>query len=104
MAPSYITAIFCPTLGTVICTIMWLTPLQSILKARRLHSLGTLNPIPFGVIVLNCIGWSGYGIMSQDFFIYFSNSPGILLGLLSYHSIYIFILLIHKKYYLFGIS
>ena len=78
---SVVTNLVCPLIGTLICNVMWLSPLPAVLEARRQHSMGALNPLPFGVTVLNCIGWTGYGIMRRDYFIFFSNSSGLVLGL-----------------------
>ena len=78
---SVVTSLVCPLIGTLICNIMWLSPLPAVLEARRRHSLGALNPLPYGVTVLNCIGWTGYGIMRRDYFVFFSNSSGLVLGI-----------------------
>ena len=67
--------------------------------ARRSGSLGALNPLPFVAIFLNCCLWgcaggvarvtcseahvrsrSAYGCLKQDFFVFFSNSQGVALG------------------------
>lgn len=60
---------------------MWSSPFKAILKVRETKSIGTLNPIPFGITVMNCIGWVLYGTLRQDYFIFFSNIFGLLLGL-----------------------
>jgi solute carrier family 50 (sugar transporter) len=73
---------------------MWASPLRAILQVRKAGSLGSLNPIPFGItghtsavlpllffLVMNCIGWVMYGILRRDYFIFFSNIPGLVLGL-----------------------
>ena len=62
---------------------MWLSPLQAVLKARRLHSLGTLNPVPYGITVVNCISWVSYSIIIKDYYVYFANCFGVILGLFS---------------------
>jgi hypothetical protein len=54
----WITETLCPLLGVVICNVMWASPLLLVLDARRSKSMGKVNPIPFAVIVVNCIGES----------------------------------------------
>jgi solute carrier family 50 protein (sugar transporter) len=73
--------LFTPTLACVINNIMWVSPLFVILEARKKNDLGTLNPIPFAVIVINCIGWVVYSIMISNYFILFANAPGLVLGM-----------------------
>jgi len=80
-APSWVTDLFCPTIGTIICNVMWLSPLSAVLGALSKRDLGTLNPVPFVVTVANCIAWTMYGCMRRDYFIFFSNSTGLCLGL-----------------------
>lgn len=76
-----LTNIVCPVIGTFICNVMWLSPMYAVLEAREKHMLGDMNPFPFGVIVVNCMGWVGYGVIRQDYFIFFSNSCGLVLGI-----------------------
>lgn len=52
-----------------------------ILEARKNNDLGTLNPIPFAVIVFNCIGWVIYAVMIKNYYILFANAPGLVLGM-----------------------
>ena len=94
----------CPAVGTFLCFVMWydktatatadhnpslhhryimmqcygcrLSPCTAILKARQESRLGSLNPLPFSLTIMNCIGWSAYGLMRRDFFIYFANVSG----------------------------
>jgi hypothetical protein len=93
----------CPAIGTFLCVVMWydktattdshqssiiialysswcygcrLSPCTAILKARQETCLGSLNPLPFALTIVNCIGWSAYGLIRRDFFIYFANSSG----------------------------
>jgi solute carrier family 50 (sugar transporter) len=72
---------------------MWGSPFSAILQVRKSGSLGSLNPIPFGITghlllpllsflsVTNCIGWVIYGILRHDYFLFFSNISGLVLGL-----------------------
>ena len=40
-----------------------------------------LNPIPFPVVVANCVAWVGYAIVNKDPYVFLANDPGLLLGL-----------------------
>lgn len=55
--------------------------ISAVLEARNKQNLGDLNPIMFPAITMNCIGWTMYGVMRNDYYIYLANSPGIPLGL-----------------------
>lgn len=78
---SWIALYFAPGLGTLLVNIMWMTPVYELLKARKNRDLGDLNPLPFAAVLLNCIGWTIYSILKQDYFIFFSNGTGIVIGL-----------------------
>ena len=43
--------------------------------------LQDLNPIPFPVVVANCMAWVAYGIVNRDPYVFLANDPGLLLGL-----------------------
>eukprot|EP01026_Neomeris_dumetosa_P028081 TRINITY_DN2277_c1_g1_i9.p3 TRINITY_DN2277_c1_g1~~TRINITY_DN2277_c1_g1_i9.p3 ORF type:complete len:268 (-),score=18.84 TRINITY_DN2277_c1_g1_i9:748-1551(-) len=72
--------IIAPVIGTILATIMFGSPLPAVLKVRAAQDLKELNPLPFPIIAVNCIGWVAYGVITQDFFLYFANMPGALLG------------------------
>lgn len=73
--------VICPLLGTIICNVMWIAPMRAILTMRKNESIGDLNPIPWCITIVNCIGWSTYGLLRRDIFIFLSNCFGLLLGL-----------------------
>jgi solute carrier family 50 protein (sugar transporter) len=77
---SVITDFVCPAIGVIISNFMWLSPLPAVLEVRITRSIGALNPYPFAITVLNCIGWVIYGCLIQDFFVFFSNIFGLMLG------------------------
>lgn len=79
--PIWIVTLLCPTIGTIICNIMWSAALPAILIARKELELGSLNPMPFLAMIFNCIGWTIYSMQLRDFFIFFSNCTGLTLGL-----------------------
>ncbi len=60
---------------------MWASPLLAVLKARQNKSLGDLNPLPWSITVLNCIGWGAYGMMTRDPYIFFANVGGVIFGM-----------------------
>jgi len=82
-APAWVSTLFAPTLGLVICNVMWLSPLQAVQAARNARRIGELTSLPFSAVatVLNCIGWVIYGCMRRDYFIFFANFPGLCWGL-----------------------
>jgi solute carrier family 50 (sugar transporter) len=79
--PDWVITLLIPTLGTVIGTVMWLSPLKAVLAARNSQSLGDLNPAPFLITVFNCIAWVIYSNLLHDMFIFWANAPGLTLGL-----------------------
>ncbi|DBA83844.1 TPA: hypothetical protein ACH3X1_006359 [Trebouxia sp. C0004] len=60
---------------------MFLSPLKAVLDMRRTGRIGDLNPIPFPVVVANCVAWVGYSIVNKDPYVFMANDPGLLLGL-----------------------
>jgi len=79
--PQWVSTIFCPLLGLVIANIMFSSPLKAVLHARKMKDLGSLNPIPWSIILLNCFGWSFYGCLRKDYFVFWSNFPAICLSI-----------------------
>jgi solute carrier family 50 protein (sugar transporter) len=78
-------SVVAPSLGTIICFFMWLSPMTAVLEARKVKSLhlstGPLNPIPFGITVMNCIAWTTYACQRRDYFILCANGTGLALGM-----------------------
>lgn len=71
----------CPFLAVVIGTAMFGSPLKEVLSARAKNDMGSLNPMPWTAAYLNCIGWTMYGCMKRDIFVFLANMPGMCLGL-----------------------
>jgi solute carrier family 50 protein (sugar transporter) len=69
-----------PLFGTIICNILWLTPLPVVLEARYTRYLGPLNPYPFVITAFGNIGWTVYGCMRKDPFLFSSSFTGLVLG------------------------
>ena len=78
---AWVTSIFCPTIGMILANIMWLSSMPAVLSCRVKKSLGQLNPLPYACIVHNCIGWSTYGILIHDYYIFYANCTGVVLGI-----------------------
>eukprot|EP01041_Mallomonas_annulata_P000124 gene124-188_t len=79
--PDWVSKIFCPALGMVIANVMFATPLMAVLEARKKQDLSALNPLPWCIIAINCFGWSMYGCLMGDYFVFWSNFPAIALSL-----------------------
>jgi solute carrier family 50 protein (sugar transporter) len=77
----FFTNFICPLLGTIICFGMYSSPLVAILAAREKQSLGNLNPIPFGLAVVNAMAWVTYSVLLKDYFIFIANTPGVIFGI-----------------------
>lgn len=74
--------IIAPAIGVFLANLMWLASLKVAYVARyKNKQLGSLNPLPFTMIVINCIGQLLYGILIKNYFIFFANFFGLLIGL-----------------------
>lgn len=47
MAPSWVIDYFCPTLGTLLASVMWISSIPAVVEARKVQNLGSLNPLPW---------------------------------------------------------
>ena len=57
----------CPAMGVVLANLMFLAPLRDLQKAVSLGlGLGDLNPTPWAFMVGNCLGWTAYGIIINN--------------------------------------
>jgi len=71
----------CPSLGLIGANLMFLAPLRDLQKAvTKGHGLGDLNPTPWAVMLGNCIGWSSYGVLTSNWFVFWANYPGFLIA------------------------
>merc|ERR1719230_2211653 len=70
-----------PVLGIIISNGIYLTGVPAIQKARADSTLGDLNPLPFAMSLANSLAWCGYGFVTKNPFIIFSDAMGIILGL-----------------------
>jgi len=70
-----------PGLGAIIACLMFASPMQAVLKAKRTGIIGQLNPLPLVAIIANCVGWLIYGAMNSDPYVMAANYPGLLMGI-----------------------
>jgi solute carrier family 50 protein (sugar transporter) len=47
------------------------------MEVRRTQKIGSLNPYPFVITIVNCIGWIMYGCMTHNIFIAIANMAGL---------------------------
>ena len=83
MSPTWATELLAPTLGDVLAFGMWVASYPAVAEVKRTGNLGTLNPLPWAGIVLNCSGWLLYSYVvggQTGNFMFFANAPGLLLG------------------------
>lgn len=71
----------CPSLGTIIASVMFAAPISSLREAISRGTLGDLNPTPWAFMTGNCLGWVSYAVATQDLFVLFSNAPGLILSI-----------------------
>ena len=70
----------CPALGTLFANLMFFAPYADCKSAIRQSQLGDLNPTPWAFMLGNCFGWVLYGMLLQNFWVYFANAPGFILS------------------------
>ena len=39
------------------------------------------NPLPFPLILANCVAWVSYAYVKQDIFVFLANDTGIMMGM-----------------------
>mmetsp|Transcript_19131 Transcript_19131/g.31303 ORF Transcript_19131/g.31303 Transcript_19131/m.31303 type:complete len:245 (+) Transcript_19131:105-839(+) len=69
-----------PALGCVSGNAIFLSPMLEVLRIRKGKALGDLNPLPYPLIVSNCIAWVLYSFIVKDWFVFTGNFTGFLLG------------------------
>jgi solute carrier family 50 protein (sugar transporter) len=70
-----------PVVGMTLANVMFFSGVPAMLRCKRDGALGDMNPAPFPVVLANCVGWMGYAILAQDFFVFFGAAPGSIIGL-----------------------
>ena len=69
-----------PLLGVFTSELLALGPVAAVLESRRQQRLGELNPIPFPLLLGNCVGWVVYSAATRNAYIFASNVGGVLLA------------------------
>jgi len=82
LTPTDIVLVYvCPALGMVVANFMFLAPLKDLQAAVTIGlGLGDLNPTPWAFMLGNCLGWSAYGVLKNNWFIFWANYPGFLIA------------------------
>ena len=75
-----VTQIVAPTLGSILGLVMLLSPMKAVLHVHATEHLGDINPLPYPMTIINCIGWVIYGAVTADPFIAPANIVGIMAG------------------------
>ena len=71
----------CPSLGMVVANLMFMAPLRDLQSAvTKGEGLGDLNPTPWAFMLGNCLGWTTYGVLTFNWFIFWANYPGFLIA------------------------
>ncbi|DBA77905.1 TPA: hypothetical protein ACH3X2_008332 [Trebouxia sp. C0005] len=70
-----------PTIGCVISLLTFSSSFVAVLQVRRTKRLGELNPIPYTGILGLTSGQVIYGSLIKNWFVFFANAPGLLIGL-----------------------
>jgi len=71
----------CPLLGVILSNAMALAPIQALIEARKKKELGDLNPVPFSLIINSQLGWTLYGLLLRDYYIFFSSAVPMVVSL-----------------------
>lgn len=71
----------CPSLGLIVANMMFLAPLNDLRTAvSKGNGLGDLNPTPWAFMLGNCLGWTAYGVLLSNWFIFWANYPGFMIA------------------------
>lgn len=72
-------ALLAPSIGAMLSNLLFLSPMPAVMRVRRESVLGSVNPLPYIVMLANNICWCSYGSMIQDKFQWWANGPGMVL-------------------------
>ena len=76
---------FFPSIGVLLTNILWLAPFPKVQYSLRYRDLGTLNPVPYILMIFNCFGLVIYGCLKADHFIFWGEVFGMFLSI--YYSV-----------------
>jgi solute carrier family 50 protein (sugar transporter) len=79
-----------PILGVCTAVATTVAPFKTILLIRRVKTLGSVNPIPYGFIYVNALIWILYGLLCKDPYVTAPNTIGILMGAFYTRTAYIY--------------
>ena len=68
----------CPTIGSILCTVMFAAPVNDLRRALAIGDFGVLDPFPFVMMAGNCLGWIVYGHLLMDPFLVAANIAGFI--------------------------
>ncbi len=77
-----------PGAGVVVALLMFMSPLNAVLRVRASGRLGEFNPLPLIAIIANCTCWLVYGCLKADAYVIAANVPGLMLGFFMSFSCY----------------
>ena len=77
----FVVTTICPLLGLLICIAMAFAPIPAVMQARQEKNLGDINPIPFAALVNSNALWTIYGIIHDDYWLFFSSCIPLLMSL-----------------------
>eukprot|EP00200_Dunaliella_tertiolecta_P007218 CAMPEP_0202378956 /NCGR_PEP_ID=MMETSP1127-20130417/21621_1 /ASSEMBLY_ACC=CAM_ASM_000462 /TAXON_ID=3047 /ORGANISM="Dunaliella tertiolecta, Strain CCMP1320" /LENGTH=244 /DNA_ID=CAMNT_0048977369 /DNA_START=12 /DNA_END=746 /DNA_ORIENTATION=+ len=69
-----------PSLGIILGTMMYMSPLKAIRDVKRYNTLGEFNTLPLPMIVANTIVWLIYASFIKSPYVAGANLPGLVLG------------------------
>ena len=81
-ASAWVTTIFCPLLGVILCNATAIAPYKAVVEARKKKDLGDLNPFSFALIMNSQLGWILYAVLTRDYFIFLSSCFPFMLGVI----------------------
>ncbi|KAK9803005.1 hypothetical protein WJX73_009560 [Symbiochloris irregularis] len=70
-----------PAIGCVVSLLTFSSSVAAVLQVRRKRSIGQLNPVPYPAILAQTTGQVVYGSVIGNWFIFWANAPGLLLGI-----------------------
>ncbi|EGF81945.1 hypothetical protein BATDEDRAFT_36766 [Batrachochytrium dendrobatidis JAM81] len=70
-----------PIIGVFTALWIFIAPFKSVKRLGNSDNLENVNPLPFPMIVANCLGWLVYGLLIQDIYVIIPNIIGYQFGI-----------------------
>eukprot|EP00741_Cyanophora_paradoxa_P012914 tig00020629_g12470.t1 len=70
-----------PAAGNACGLCVFLSPWREIMRIAKTNELKDHNPIVYPFVVINCLSWVLYSYLLKDFYVFFGNGVGYLIGL-----------------------